>query len=491
MITNMIGVIIRKELRAALVSPKFVASFGVCALLMLLSTFVGIREFQASREQYEAAQRLNEQEMREQTAWGRLGTRVFRAPDPLQIFASGLQNDIGRWSSVDAFNPVKLKNSVYSDDPVFAVFRFIDLAFIVQIVLTLMALVYTYDAVNGERESGTLQLTFANPVPRHVYILGKAVGAWLALIVPLFVPLLMSLGLLSVFDILLSAEHWLRIAIMMGASLALVSVFIMSGVLVSALTSRSSVSFLVCLVGWVVTALLIPRAGMMTAGYLVAVPTAAETDSRLDGFSKERWNVHMKELGERWRARNEQLTGKTEEERRAEREAKEWDWMEEDDRSRKQVQRDIDEYATRLREDVRNRKLEQERLGFTLARFSPVAAFQLALMNLAGTDMGMKARFEDALTEYRKTFNTYRDAKVKESGTFGGIRISFDSQRGMKIEQGREETLDLAEMPRFSDPRVPLRDAFSAALVDIGLLVGAALLACAAAVAAFLRYDVR
>ena len=141
MITNMIGVIIRKELRAALVSPKFVASFGVCALLMLLSTFVGIREFQASREQYEAAQRLNEQEMREQTAWGRLGTRVFRAPDPLQIFASGLQNDIGRWSSVDAFNPVKLKNSVYSDDPVFAVFRFIDLAFIVQIVLTLMALV--------------------------------------------------------------------------------------------------------------------------------------------------------------------------------------------------------------------------------------------------------------------------------------------------------------------------------------------------------------
>ena len=165
--------------------------------------------------------------------------------------------------------------------------------------------------------------------------------------------------------------------------------------------------------------------------------------------------------------------------------------MEQDDKLRKEVQLDIDNFAIRLQEDVRNRKREQQRLGFAMARVSPVAAYQLAVMDVAGTDMGIKTRFEDALTTYRTTFNEYRDRKMKAAGSFGGMRIMFDSERGVKIDQGREETLDLTDMPQFVQASVPMAEAVQASIVDLGLLAGAALLAFAAAVIAFLRYDVR
>ena len=68
---------------------------------------------------------------------------------------------------------------VYSDDPILAVFRFLDLTFIIQVVLSLFAIVLTYDSISGEREQGTLRLTFANAVPRGVYLVAKLIGTWL------------------------------------------------------------------------------------------------------------------------------------------------------------------------------------------------------------------------------------------------------------------------------------------------------------------------
>ena len=49
----MFGTLFEKELKAILLSPKFVATFGVCTILILLSVFVGIKEYGASRAQYE------------------------------------------------------------------------------------------------------------------------------------------------------------------------------------------------------------------------------------------------------------------------------------------------------------------------------------------------------------------------------------------------------------------------------------------------------
>ena len=169
----------------------------------------------------------------------------------------------------------------------------------------------------------------------------------------------------------------------------------------------------------------------------------------------------------------------------------EWAWAEEDKNDRDSMHAVIDANGRILREDLRNRKGERERLAFTLARFSPVSAYQLAAMSLAGTDIGLKPRYEDALEAYRTSFNQYKAQKQKESGSSGGITIQVDSDRGVKIDVGREMALDLTGMPEFTTTRPSLAESVSATAVDFGVMALFSILSFAGAFAMFLRYDPR
>ena len=371
----MISVIIMKELKAVLLSPKFTATFAVCSVLMLLSVYVGINEYRASTRQYETAMQLAKQEMRETSSWSGLSNRIYRRPDPMQIFVSGVNYDIGRWSNVDQFSTVKLRHSAYSDDPIFAVFRFVDFSFIVTVVLSLFALLFTYDAINGERESGTLQLTFSNAVPRAQYIVGKLVGAWLGLVVPLLVPVTLAVLMLLIYRIPFSPGHWMRLGILLGTAVVYFTVFIAVGLFVSALTRHSSTSFLVALVIWVLAVLILPRAGVIVAGQLIPVPSVAEIEGQHDAYAKQQWQQLMLTQEKRWGERNLEMANLSKEEREKYRDDHLWAWMEQDDSARKGMQKDIDKYAIRLNEDLRNRQTTQQELAFILSRFSPASSF--------------------------------------------------------------------------------------------------------------------
>ncbi|MCB0258237.1 MAG: ABC transporter permease subunit [Calditrichae bacterium] len=489
----MLSLLIQKELKSIIASPKFVGTFGTCAVLILLSVFIGIQEYRASMTQYETARQLNDQEMAESSSWSALHTRVYRQPDPMQIFVSGVHYDIGRFSAISEWEEIKLRRSNYSEDPIFAIFRFIDFSFVVQIALSLLAILFTYDAINGEREQGTLKLTFANPVPRVRYILGKLIGSWLGMVIPLLIPILLALLLVLLYRIPLTADHWLRIFLLIGFSLLFFTFFLALGLLVSARTRSSSVAFLLLLVGWVTLVLIIPRAGAMLAGQLVPVPGIAEIDSKLAGYSQERWDQHSEAMSQRYQERNAVTAGMSAEEREAYEDANMWAWLEEEDAERKKLQQDISEYGRKLQEDFRNRRAIQEQLAFILARFSPASAYQLAAMQLAGNDIDLKTRYEDAMQAYRTIFNDFLDMKRKESGGHSGMRISISSESGINISTGGvdAQSLDLSEVPRFTPPDYLLSRSLGRVMPDLVLLVLFTVLAFAGAFVGFLRYDVR
>lgn len=490
----MFHTLITKELKSLLLGPKFVATFAVCSILIVLSIFVGIQDYRAALKQYQAGTSLVDQEMQEQHAWMTFHTRVFRKPDPMQIFVSGINNDIGRLSSIRSYDPVKLTNSIYSDDPIFAVFRFIDLSFIVQIVLSLFAILFTYDAINGERENGTLQLAFANSVPRFHYILAKSIGSWLGLVVPLTIPMLLGVVVLMVFNAPLNSSHWLKLFTLLTVSLLYFTFFIALGILISAMTKRSSVSFLLLLVIWVAFVLIVPRIGIMAAGKMIEVPSIAEIEGQIDGYSKERWDAYMRELQDLFEKREAEMREMSKEQRDAYRDEHMWDWMQQSDEARKEVQTDINDYSTRLGENLRTRKAVQERLAFTLSRFSPASAYQLVAMNLANTDIQLKNRYEEEMERYRDTLSAYAETKQEEdgAGSRGGLRVTMNSESGFFVSTDQETaTLDLDDMPRFQAPALSLAAILAQTVIDIGLLLLYSIAALAGACVAFLRFDVR
>jgi ABC-type transport system involved in multi-copper enzyme maturation permease subunit len=465
-----------KELRSILVSPKFVLSFAIGAVLILLSVGIGIREYKGAMRQYETGVTMTEEGLRDQSSWDHVQSRAFRRPDPMQIFVSGVQDDIGRYSPIAPMQTVKLMHSAYSDDPIFALFRMCDLAFIIQVVFSLLAILFTYDAVCGEKEDGTLRLVLSHSVSRAQVLAAKGLGSWLGLVLPLSLPLALAVLLVPLSGVPMEPEHWLRLGLLLGASLLCFTFFMALGLFVSTLAHRGSHAFLGALVAWVVLVLIIPRAGMVLAVQLVPTPSAGEIDGRVAAFSKDQMNEQMQEIARQAEAaaNNNQST-----------------WSSPHN-PMDEMRQKVDEYAGRLREDLRGRRQVQERLALSLARISPAAAIQLAAMDLAESDVELKSRCEEAMSAYRRTFLDFLQKKQQETGSSGGMAVKFCSKEGLSFSRPREAaTIDPSQLPRYTPPRRGLVRPLVASAVDFGWMGLASVLLFDGAFLRFVRYDVR
>lgn len=483
--------IIYSEIKNILYSPKFTVIFFIISIVMILSVYLGIVNYEYSLNQYNTVNQLVREEMNEKSDWMSLSNKIHRKPDQMQIFISGISNDIGRFSSINSIEGIKLTHSFYSNSPVYALFRFIDFGFIVTIILTLFVILFTYDAINGEVERGTLRLVFSNAVPRKLYILGKAIGIWLGLIIPLLIPILLSILLIIIWDIPFTNEHWLRLLILILQTLLLYTFFIVFGIFISTLTRKSSVSFLLSLVIWICLVFIIPRVGIMLAGQIINVPGEEEIQGKKSAYEKQAWEKYMNNSSARWKTRNMGIMDLTDEERRKYNDEHMWEWMSEEDEERKLVQSDIEKHNSLLNEQVKNAKLEQEKLAYTLSRISPVSAFQFSAMVIGGSDISVKTQYETAMNQYRQSFMSYKEEKQKKSGSLGGIRIMVDSDGRFDLQTGRDQALDISDMPKFNHPDFQLGKVISTILIDAIIIIFLTSVLFVITFFQFLRYDVR
>ena len=486
----MLLTVVMKELRSILLSPKFIGSFLVSSLLILLSVYLGVNDYRRAQRSFEESVNLTEVEMQQKTSWGNMSTRISRIPDPLQVFVSGVNNDVGRRSMISTYEPVKLFGSFYSEETLYALFRYFDLSFIIQVILSLFAILFTYDSINGEKEMGTLQLTFSNPLPRAQFILGKFLGACLGLLIPLAVPMLLGILIVLAMRVPFAPSDWVRFGGFMMMSLLYISFFVSLGIFASILTKRSNISFLISLVAWVMLVFIVPRMASMAAAQVVRVPSEAELDSQRDTYAKDRWDLHGQDIERMFKQRDAVTRGMTAADREQYQQSHEWEWMQQDDSLRKLVTKNIDEYGIRLNEDFRNRKAGQEKLTYLLSGISPASVFQIAAIKLAQTDVALKARYEDAMNIFRTAFNEYTQKKQDAAGGVSGLRITFDSNSGFKISTPRENPkLDLSDAPKFLPPLQRLGDIFGPVIIHMGLLAFFTLLIFGVTFVRFLRYD--
>lgn len=472
----MIRLIVEKELKEIIGSTKFALSFGVCAILILLTFYVGARNQQVNLQRYEAAQAENLRKMEGLTDWMRVrGHRIFLPPQPLEALVNGISNDIGRTVQVSGRGELAAVDSRYNDDPIFAVFRFLDLDFVFQIVLSLFAILFTFNAVNGEKELGTLRLSFANPLPKDKYIIGKWLGAFLAVGIPLFIPILLGCLILPLLGVFLSSAEWVRLALIILAGLLYFSAFLTLGVFTSVLTKKSSTSFLLCLVIWILAVLIIPRASVLLAGRAVDVPSTDELAYQKTRLRRQLWNEDMDQLSQFKPDEKEdpqKMIGQFNQ------------FMQEmaDERNQK-----LEEYSTRLNENRQNKQFEQQAVAFNIARLSPAAAFSLAASTLAGTSLDLKNHFLDEAAGYQSDYAQFM--KEKTGMNLGGDVMIFTMRQGEDEEE--EKPIDTNELPKFNYRPFGLDRMVQHSLFDLGLLVLFNIIFFLGGFVRFLRYDLR
>lgn len=488
----MFGEIVRHELKNILFNPKFFTVFVICSVLILMSISLGIYRYKDYKAQYETAVKLVQAEQSEAKNWNNVPNRVYVEPNPLQIFVAGVAYDIGRYSPISQFQSVRLSQSYYSVDPAYALFRTPDFIFIVTVVLSLFAFLFTYDSVNGEYERGTMQLVFANALPRKTYLFGKIAGTWLGLTAAVSVPVLLGLLIVFISGIYFTGEQLGALALMGLAGLLYFTLFIVLGVYISVLVKRSSISFLASIVVWILLVFIMPVAGTAIANKLIEVPTAAEIEAKRAAFEKNAWDNHGVYLENKYKERWAGWEGKSAEERQAYEDANLWQWIEEDDAARLQLTEDITRFTNKLQEESGNKRKEMEALGYTLSRFSPASAFQLAVLHLAGTDPGLKDRYETAMMKYKDVFTRYTAQKQKENPGGGGFRISMDTDRGFSLDTGRDKgAIETAGLPVFAKPQMNISAVAGSAAVDSGIIAGCILLLLGLAVYSFGKYEIR
>jgi ABC-type transport system involved in multi-copper enzyme maturation permease subunit len=464
--------IIKKEIQDTIMSPRFVFTFLLCTILILLAVYTGINNYQAELKEHSAAIALNKKNLESQQAYAQLaglGTKVNRKPQVLSTIVSGIWEAVGRVASVNIAYDPSMTESKYSSNPIFAVFGPLDLSFIVKIVLSLFAILFTYDAIVGEKERGTLKLALSNRVPRDRLILGKAIGGFVSLLIPLVIPMVIGLLLLMVFpNISLVSEDWVRIALIFMTFLLYLSVFFTLGLFVSARTSRSSTSFLLLLFIWVTFVTVIPKAAVMIASQVKPIPSVHEITAQKDAYLQE---IQKEAFTEQSRYFKENPRPEDPEERkRWEKEVQEWA-----EEFRGELTSKIDEKNAAIERDYQTKMNQQQGLAENLSRVSPASALMFSSMSLARTGVNEHDRFLSSVRAYKPIFTQWVNAKMKED--------QFDNIGKTK--------LDLSDMPQHEFIPEGLADSFKRVLPDIILMIFLIILFFVGAYVSFLRYDVR
>jgi len=195
----MLTTLIRRELLNNLMMFRFAAAVVIMLLLIVANTVVLIKDYEGRLADYNTAVKTHWQQLRESKTYS-AGKMIFdRPPNPLSIFNTGLDKRVGNEIEVShIFTPtIWDANKHAADNPYFNLFTSIDIVFIFQGVLSLLALTFAYDAIAGEYERGTLRLVLTHPVGRGYILFAKYIAAMVCLLVPVLMSLLLVLTVLT------------------------------------------------------------------------------------------------------------------------------------------------------------------------------------------------------------------------------------------------------------------------------------------------------
>ncbi|MCY3721227.1 ABC transporter permease subunit [Candidatus Poribacteria bacterium] len=334
----------------------------------------------------------------------------------------------------------------------------VDWGFIIGYVLSLIALLFTFDAISGERERGTLRLTLANPISRHTLLIGKFLGALISVSIPFTFSVLANLLVISTSsDVYLDADTWGRLGIIFFIALVYTCLFLALGLLVSARVQRSAVSLVILLLTWVTLVVFMPNT-------LVSIAGGSASPKSTHGLSERSWQLYREILAE-YRARRRDMS----------------------ENSTQEIQLGSEivikeaEQQEQLREEHLKQRISQMNRARAITLLSPVTIFQHLLESFAGTGFERHLQFLENVQFYARQFREFiidTDRTDPESLHIFGVREGM-SQKSVPIEA----------VPKFEDTLSLSRD-FNSAAVDLLLLTLFVIVLLSGAFLAFVRVEV-
>jgi len=392
----MLWLIIRKEIVSHILTLRFGVTFILFLVLIFASIYVSVGEYKRGVAEYNAQVRVGrdvlsdlvneEDQHRKRDLFYHVGLIDAVPLAPLSWMAQGLQPGYPVAVNSKTWESLSLGRGL-TRNPLLGILRVPDFVYVVNIVLSFLAILFMFDSVCGEKESGTLRLVLSNSVPRHTLLLGKWLGGYIVLMVPFLAAVCGGLGYAWSQGVLdLSGDSVSRVCLMCVVASLYIAVFFNVSVFISTTTRRSSTALLLCLLVWVGFILAIPNIAPITARILRPTPSLRKIAAEKDAV----WEEVRLEVA-RLSLKGTVRYGKEREE------AEEELW----EKGRRRVAK-WDKYY----EDMRSSQLS---LAGILGRLSPSGCWTYAAVLLSNTGPEMFDRLQNSRSKLRSDLKNFAD----------------------------------------------------------------------------------
>lgn len=405
--------------------------------------------------------------------------------------------------------PGKEELESFDDNPLPVIFPPFDFLFVVTIIMSLLAILFSHDTITAERQSGTLRLVIANSISRTTILFAKFVGGTASLIIPFILSLLIGVLYVSVNPaIQWDGSAWIELALLTAASITFITLFYLLGLMVSTFSRYSSTSILNCLFLWVLLILVIPNICPYISAQLYRIPSIQETkrkERETEILSRKVAKELMKESVKQYRIKYGTLfaefesmefggkssfflgTNASPEHKKAARQRAEADldfkamvdaFTKEHFKAIREMERIRNEFDKTVWKDLYRKAAVQTKLAKNLACISPLANLVYVARDLTGTGLRSLKYFEKTQAEYKGQLRSYVRSKMRE-----------ERKKNPKVR--RESLVDFSDRPRFVFKEEGLKDKLTEVLPYWGILVLFNVVFFVAAFAGFMIYDVR
>jgi len=499
---------------------RFLISFVLCETLFAASAWILTEDYAARVSQYNTDVQNHEQEKEEIYTYSRLRIGIDRPPEKLSILCQGSDKQLGTSVTVGFDVAPTITEESGTRNPLLVVFPQVDLTTVIQVILSLLVLLFAYNAISGERERGTLRLVLSNSVSRHAVLLGNIIGGLSSLLLPLFLGFLTAVIIFLISSsVQLNAADVMKIVSIFILSSLYLSMFYALGIFLSGRIKRSATVLIILLFIWVVFVVIVPNTSVYLGKMIADVPDKSEIDNQALSLRRE-WMRDMYNYIEShprpehdwslirgryvmqgdlpyaymlWYAPREVAQ-----------------WMHDGSIFGHNLRMEYEDRILQVYRNFQNAMSGQLSAARLFSRASPSWIFYNAVSTIAGTNEETYLQFLDQAQTYRNELIAY----TKDKGGLSTYRLFMHRPpeeflthselvniRDTRGEQALEdifgpgwdavEPLNLDDMPQFTFNHVPFSKRFRQALPDIGILIFLNILFFSLAWVSFQKADVR
>lgn len=490
----MLGTLIKKEITETILDMRFWVVTVLFLILIPLGMYVSTKEYEQRLSDYQRSY-----QMYRQNNTRRLGPfdwdvvmEGYRPPAPGSVVAVGLEPFLPDKVLTSHSGFFRMVKESQIDDPQSLLFGRVDFLFIVSFVASLAALILTFSSISGEKETGTLRLTLANPLPRAHLLLGKIIGKYATLVTPFVASLLIGLVVLCASPNLsaLSPVFLGRLGAVVAVTLIFLLAMTSLGVFVSTLSGSSMASVILALLFWVFFVLAVPKISPMIARAVYPVESKNVVEIRKRAVA-EQFNHELEQRRRQIFDRGDsevRLAGGLDLDSSDPKHQQALAWY---DRQLATLKQEYTEKVTtetkKIEQDHRNKKNIQTRIAVSLSRISPVSCYMYLISELSGTGVAEVENLRENAQRYQDTVKQAIYERF-ETRKYGGTKQQFPT-----IEMSIPPSLSQLETvpPTMDYKWSTLSDAFDATWPDLVLMFAFNFLFFAGAFMRLNRYDVR